>query len=96
MKTILVQPTPFERRFERARAGDEFVVFLHGLGWPPELRASPPRIRLLENSRGKGAFTLCEIIGDWPGAPTHWPQYRDPESKRPFWDVSGGAPVPGR
>lgn len=96
MNTILVEPSWQEVSFQAARAGDEFVVFLHGLGWPPELRAEPPRLRLLEDCQGPGRFTRCEIMGEWPGAPEYWPQHRDPATERPAWDLSGGRPVPGR
>ncbi len=78
VKTILVHPSPFEYTFHRARAGAEFIVNLHGLRWPVEVRANPPRIRLLEDSRGSGAATLCEIIGDWPGAPAYYPEAWEP------------------
>ncbi len=93
MSGIVVYPGPKEETFHRAKAGAIRVICLHGCGWPPELRANPPRIRLLENARGIGQPVRCEILDPWPGAPAYWPQYREPGTSRPLWDCSGGAPV---
>jgi hypothetical protein len=73
VKTILVQPSIPQESHHRSKKGDVRIIELHGCSWPAELRAKPPRVRLLEDARGPFEATLCEILDPWPGAPEYWP-----------------------
>lgn len=78
MKTIKVQITGFTpRALQDGREGDVFRFFIHGLRYSPELRANPPRFRLLEDSHHP--HVLAQILDPWPDAPEYWP----PESAPP-------------
>jgi hypothetical protein len=57
--------------FRDAKAGDEFILHVHGLDFSKELRANPPRVRLLENSHH--GYVECELLTEWPDAPKVWP-----------------------
>lgn len=83
MKTIkLFRQGPPHEAFMVAREGDVWRLLIHGLKYPLELRAAPPRVRLLEDShRG---HVLAELLDPWPNAPEYWP----PES------APGAAPTP--
>jgi hypothetical protein len=70
MKTIKVRAST--DAFKSAKAGDVFTLFIHGLQYPPELRAKPPRVRLLEDAI-VGAHTDCELLDTWLEAPEYWP-----------------------
>lgn len=97
MKTILVHPNVTEYTFIAGKKGHECVVTLHGVEWPPELRANPPRLRLLEDCRGAGEATLCEVLGDWPGAPDYWPpEWKPGTTPSPFGIHAGHAPIRGK
>ena len=83
MKVILVQPSPYETAFKLAEPGAVFHLVIHELKYPPEIRANPPRVRLLERYR-RGPVR-CELLDDWPDAPDFWP---------PEW-APGYQPGPG-
>jgi hypothetical protein len=59
------------------KKGDVLRLHLHELKYSAELRAKPPRIRLLETPR-HGRLCLCEILDPWPNAPSHWPERLPP------------------
>lgn len=71
--TIHIHPAPWSRSFQQAKKGDVFFVELDGLRWPLELRQRPPRVRLLEDGKGRPAAVLCELLDPWPNAPAHYP-----------------------
>ena len=50
-KTIRVHPNPSEYTFMNGKKGDVVFIVLHGLEWPAELRAKPPRVRLMEDGK---------------------------------------------
>lgn len=77
---FLYHPNPFSHAFRTAKAGAVFRLFLHELHWPEELRANPPRFRLLEP--GRFGWVLCELVDPWPDCPEYFP---------PEW--APGAPV---
>ncbi len=62
--------------FGAARAGDVFHLHIHGLEYPVELRANPPRVRLLEDAHI--GHILCELVDPWPDAPEYWPPWSAP------------------
>lgn len=78
MKTIKVRAST--DAFKSAKAGDVFTLFIHGLQYPAELRARPPRLRLLEDAT-VGAHTDCELLDTWLEAPSHWPPESSPAPK---------------
>ncbi len=83
MKTIKVRAQGFPHvSFSEAKEGDVWHLFIHGLKYAPELRGPKgPRIRLLEDARGGGLHTKCELIDPWPDAPDYWPPESAPASK---------------
>lgn len=80
MKTIkLFYQGTHHPTFCRARAGEVWRLFIHGLAYPPELRANPPRVRLLEDSHP--GHVLAELLDPWPEAPEYWPPESAPKAK---------------
>jgi hypothetical protein len=96
MKTIYMHPSPWERTFMRSKKGAVFHVELHGCDWPPELRAKPPRVRLLEDAKGRPAPVLCEILDPWPGAPRYYPKEWEPGAPPNPHSIYGIYPPPER
>jgi hypothetical protein len=83
MKTIKVRAQGFPHMaFSEAKAGDVWFLTIHGCNYPPELQDHPPRYRLLEDARGGGLHTECELIDDWPDAPEYWPPGSEPAATR--------------
>jgi hypothetical protein len=81
-QTIKLQSNANASAFGSARTGDVFHLLIHELRYPLELRANPPRVRLLEDAHV--GHTLCELVDPWPDAPEYWPP----------WSAPGFAPVP--
>ena len=71
-QTITVHQSSFGPTWQDARKGDVWRLLVHGVQYPPELRSRPPRIRLLEHSKGHRG-TRCELLDPFPGAPAVWP-----------------------
>lgn len=72
MKIIKLHMQGFPHQaFCEARKGDVWILFIHGLNYPPERRANPPRVRLLEDA--KLGHTEAELLDEWPEAPEYWP-----------------------
>ncbi len=82
--TIRVHPSWPNQAFMRGRKGDVFFILLDGLRWPLEVRQKPPRVRLLEDGKGRCRPILCELLDPWPGAPAYYP---------PEW-APGAGPAP--
>lgn len=81
MKTIKIRPSGWDSAFKRAKAGAVFHLFIHGLKYPPEVRANPPRVRLLEDGQDGGRHTECELLDEWPDAPEYWPPESAPSAQ---------------
>jgi hypothetical protein len=81
MKTIIVQPGPWETTFKSGSVGDVFRLCIHGCSYPPELRLEPPRIRIVSPLDREG-FVECELLDDWPDAPPYWPPESAPNPTR--------------
>jgi hypothetical protein len=91
MKTIKVQAST--DAFKSAKAGDIFNLFIHGCAYPPELRAKPPRVRLLEDAL-VGGHTDCELLDTWLDAPEYWPPWSAPGAPPPAPTVDAPTPQP--
>jgi hypothetical protein len=77
MTTIKIQSNGLcGNAFGGAKTGAVFSLYIHGLQYPPELRDSPPRVRLLEDAHM--GHTLCELVDPWPDAPEYWPPWSAP------------------
>jgi hypothetical protein len=75
--TIKLQSNSMSARaFAEAKTGDVFHLLIHELRYPPEIRANPPRVRLLEDAHV--GHTLCELVDPWPDAPEYWPPWSAP------------------
>ena len=72
-QTILVRQSSLGDNWQKAKTGDIWHLFIHGTQYPPALRSAPPRVRLLEDSRGGLNPTRCELLDAWPDAPPEWP-----------------------
>lgn len=92
--TIRVHPAPWELTFQHSKKGDVVFICLHGCEWPPELRAKPPRVRLLEDGKRRSAPVLCEILDPWPNAPAYWPPEWAPGARPGFGSLYERCPVP--
>jgi hypothetical protein len=68
--------------WHKATAGDIWHLCIHGLEYPLEIRANPPRVRLLEDAV-PGGFTNCELLDPWPDAPEYWPPSSAPGAVAP-------------
>lgn len=93
-QTIRVHCNPSEETFMNAKRGDVFYVVLHGLAWPAELRAKPPRIRLMEDGKRRPGPVMCEVLDPWPGAPDYWPPEWKPGARPGTGNFFQGCPVP--
>lgn len=93
--TIRIHPSPGEYAFMHGKKGDVVFILLHGLDWPPELRAKPPRVRLLEDGKRRCAPVMCEILDPWPNAPDYWPPEWKPGARPGPASLYRGCPVPG-
>lgn len=93
--TIRVHPAPLELTFQYSKKGQIVFIVLHGLEWPAELRAKPPRVRLLEDGKCRAAPVLCEILDPWPGAPDYWPPEWKPGARPGVGNLYEQCPVPG-
>lgn len=71
-QTILVTNTGYDQSLRSARKGTVHILLIHGTRYSPELRANPPRIRLLDD-HVQGKYTQCELLDPWPDAPVYWP-----------------------
>lgn len=67
--------------WQKAKAGDVWILTIHGCKYTPELRSNSPRVRLLEDAR-PGRFTEVELIDPWPDAPEYWPPESAPAPTR--------------
>ena len=72
-KEILVYQRSRGDNWAVAKKGDVWHLFIHGAQYPSALRSAPPRVRLLEDSRGGLHPTRCELVDPWPDAPERWP-----------------------
>lgn len=63
--------------FTSAQEGSVWRLLIHGLEYPPELRANPPRVRLREDAHH--GHVLAELLDPWPDAPEYWPPATAPE-----------------
>ena len=70
---ILVRQVSGGDSWQAAKKGAVWYLFIHGSQYPAALRSTPPRVRLLENSRGGLHPTRCELVDPWPDAPPEWP-----------------------
>lgn len=93
--TIRIHPNPSEYAFINGKKGDVVFICLHGLEWPAELRAKPPRVRLLEDGRRRPGPVLCEILDPWPNAPDYWPPEWKPGARPAVGNFYEQCPVPG-
>jgi hypothetical protein len=87
MKTIKVRPSLGSDTFKSAPPGAVFHLFVHGMKYSAELRANPPRVRIIESLRA--GFVECELIDEWPDAPEYWP----PDSAPPPAKTAAPSPA---
>ena len=77
MNTIKLYPGGWDNALRAAKAGTIFHLSVHELKYPPEIRANPPRVRVLGMADG-GQHILCELVDPWPDAPEYWPPWSAP------------------
>lgn len=81
MQVIKVFAGNWNSAFRNAKVGDEFRLLIHELKYPIEVRANPPRIRILE--AGAVGHIPCELVDPWPDAPEYWPPETAPGAPAP-------------
>lgn len=96
MTTIKLQPGGWDNALRSAKPGAIFHLSVHELKYPAEIRANPPRVRVLGMADG-GSHVLCELVDPWPDAPEYWPPWSAPGDKlvaRALGSASASPPAP--